>query len=68
MTAYYAAFSSRSSIREKSTSKIDPGLGHLPGRKRVTWKWDWGLPRREIEPQEEGFSPEVMEKVLETQE
>lgn len=43
------------------------------GEKGSAWwgGWEggrsWGLPRREIEPQEEGLRPVVMKKVLETE-
>lgn len=37
------------------------------GDKGSACKVGWGLPRHEIEPQEEGFRPQIMEKVLETQ-
>lgn len=37
------------------------------GDKGSAFKGVWGLPRHEIQPQEEGFRPQIMEKVLETQ-
>ena len=37
------------------------------GDKGSACKVGWGLPRHEIEPQEKGFRPQIMEKALETQ-